>query len=73
MRYIMILLIFLSACATQKKDNWYWYKEGAGQQELNQDHGQCRAQAFSGNGNLMQAVLVLDGCMQGKGWQRRSQ
>jgi hypothetical protein len=35
------------------------------------DHGQCRAQAFAVPGvSLLQAVLVLDGCMHGKGYTK---
>lgn len=33
--------------------------------------GQCRAQAFGTPGamqNLLQVAIVLNGCMQGKGW-----
>lgn len=50
---------------------WAWGKPGATQQAFYEDHGQCRAQAFSVPGvTVLQAALVLDGCMQGKGWQR---
>ena len=66
MRYIVILAA-LAGCATDR--GWRWYHpNGANYQ---QDHGFCRAQAFSvPNAPLMQVVLVLDGCMQGKGWQK---
>lgn len=58
--------VVLAGCATKQS---YWEKPGASQQEFNMDRGQCNAQAFSVPGvSLMQAAIVQNSCMQGKGW-----
>lgn len=59
----------LAGCATQPE--FVWMKNGSTEQEFYQDNGQCRAQAFSVPGvSLMQAVLVFEACLQGKGWYK---
>lgn len=70
----LILTMLLAGCATQQPDDdWHWYKPGASPQSFDIDNGQCKAQAFSvPNVSLIQAVLVLNSCMQGKGWQKRA-
>lgn len=56
----------LAGCATTET---VWVRNGATQQDFYMDRGQCQAQAFSpGNVSMMQAALVMNGCMQGKGW-----
>jgi hypothetical protein len=69
----MVTAVVLTTLATgcAKNDNWAWDKSGSTQQSFSADHGQCRAQAFSVPGaTVLQAALVLDGCMHGKGWQK---
>lgn len=56
----------LASCATTELA---WDKPGSTQQAYYQESGQCRAQAFSVPGvSQLQAVLVFENCMQGKGW-----
>lgn len=65
-----LALVTLTGCATQQQE-WHWAKAGAGNQEFSMDAGQCRAQSFAVPGvSLLQAALVYDGCMHGKGWQK---
>ncbi len=60
----------LAACATLPQKQWN--KEGATQQEFYMDQGQCKAQGFSiSGGTLLQAAIVFNSCMQGKGWELR--
>lgn len=67
----VVLTILATGCATN--NDWAWDKPGSTQQSFGEDHGQCRAQAFSVPGvTVLQAALVLDGCMHGKGWQKAS-
>jgi hypothetical protein len=57
--------MLLAACAQQK----VWYRDGATQQDFYMDQGQCKAQGFSvASGNMVQAAMVFNSCMQGKGW-----
>lgn len=66
---IVAIATILAGCATQPE--YTWLKPGGSADEWNRDNGQCRAQAFSVPGvSLMQAVLVYEGCMQGKGYDR---
>jgi hypothetical protein len=66
MRSVILITILLAGCATQQ---YVWRKSGATQQDFYQDRGQCQAQAFQGGvGSLMQAAIIMNGCMQGKGW-----
>jgi hypothetical protein len=34
------------------------------------DNGQCRAQGFAGTGGMltMGTIMIIDSCLQGKGW-----
>lgn len=69
MKIAVLSLFVLAGCAANQ--NWAWDKPNSSEQEFYMDHGQCRAQAFGVPGvSLMQAALVLDGCMNGKGWRR---
>jgi hypothetical protein len=69
---ILAAVLTLAGCATTAND-WHWYKAGATQQDLSMDDGQCRAQAFGVPGmNLFQVAMVLQSCMQGKGWEKRA-
>lgn len=68
MRCLLVALL-LTGCAAKKTT--YWEKPGTSAADFNQDMGQCRAQAFSVPGamnNLLQAAMVQNACMQGKGW-----
>lgn len=57
----------LAACAGPK----VWTRDGATQDDFYRDRGQCQAQAFSvPNVPVMQAALVFNSCMQGKGWHQ---
>lgn len=67
MRYLLILLV-LTACASPERK---WYKDGSSGEEFERDHGYCTAQGFQGTQSLMQAAIVQNGCMRGKGWQLR--
>lgn len=64
---IALLLVALAGCATTED---VWVKRGASDHDFHQDSGQCRAQAFSipGGGMQMNAVVVYQSCLQGKGW-----
>lgn len=57
-------------CATNKGS--HWEKQGSTQNEFNMDLGQCRAQALSGTGGMVSVgtVMIMESCMQGKGWYR---
>lgn len=62
---IMIACIILSGCAGQRQ----WHKDGANRRDFYEDQGQCKAQAFStANVSMLQAAIVINSCMQGKGW-----
>ena len=64
MRYVVVLL--LAACASQPDRTWQ--RAGASQQDFYMESGQCRAQAISVTGPLMQQAVVYSSCLQGKGW-----
>jgi hypothetical protein len=68
MKLLSLALVgVLTGCATQPQ--YVWVKEDSTQADFNRDNGQCRAQGFSVPGvTLMQAVLVIRSCMEGKGW-----
>ena len=67
---VVTAALSLAACATMQPKQWY--KEGASPQEFSMDQGQCRAQGFGiSGGTLMQAAIVFNSCMQGKGWELR--
>ncbi len=54
-------------CAAPVEPNWV--RQGASKETLQADMGQCRAQAYGVPGvSALQAALVYDGCMQGKGY-----
>ena len=62
---IVAVGMLLAACANKP----VWYRDGATQQDFYMDQGQCKAQGFSvASGNLVQAAMVFNSCMQGKGW-----
>jgi hypothetical protein len=61
-------VLVLAACQNQATT---WQRDGATQQDFYMDQGQCKAQAFGvASGNMMQMAMVLNACMQGKGWYR---
>lgn len=63
----------LCGCASMMQPQWAWYKEGATEQDFEMDRGQCKAQAFSVPGaSMLQVALVIQNCMIGKGWVKRS-
>lgn len=70
MRLLAIpLLLALAACATEP--TYTWQKPGGSEYEFDSDAGQCRAQAYSVPGvRMLQAVLVFENCLQGKGWRK---
>jgi len=62
---IVAVGVLLAACANKA----VWYRDGATQQDFYMDQGQCKAQGFSvASGSLLQAAMVFNSCMQGKGW-----
>lgn len=66
MRTLLLASVLLAGCATQQ---FVWRKAGANSEDYYRDRGQCQAQAFQGGvGSLMQAAIIMNGCMQGKGW-----
>lgn len=65
---VLASLALLTGCATTEA---VWVKDGSNQQSFTMDMGQCRAQAFAFPGApLIQRVIVLEACMEGKGWER---
>lgn len=70
---ILLISIWLSGCATNNNNNnWYWEKRGASSYEFDMDNGQCRAQGFAGTGGMltMGTIMIIDACLQGKGWYK---
>lgn len=65
MRYLLLLLM-LVGCATGAPEG-AWYRTGSTEQEFMQDRGACTAQAFAVP-NVLRQAIILDSCMQGKGW-----
>lgn len=62
---LALCVVLLSACATAP----LWEKPGASSQQFEMDKGQCQAQAFSVPfAPLMQAAIVFNSCMRGRGW-----
>jgi hypothetical protein len=65
---LLLAPLLLVACQNQGTT---WEREGATQQDFYMDQGQCKAQAFGlPGGNMMQMAMVMNACMQGKGWYR---
>lgn len=64
------IALVLSGCATDK--GWSWHKNGASAQDFNMDNAQCRAQGLAGTGGMLTwgTVMIMDACMQGKGWYK---
>ena len=69
--WISVAVISIFGCATPDR-GWHYEKQGATNGDYNVDRGQCQAQAFSATGNLLQAAIIIDGCMQRKGWVKVS-
>ena len=70
-RLALCFAILTAGCATQPE--YFWVRPDSTPQEFSMDQGQCRAQGFAVPGaSLLQAVLVFDGCMQGKGWTKQA-
>lgn len=73
--FIAILAaICLAGCAsnTTNTNNWRWEKSNSSEYEFNMDNGQCRAQGFAGTGGMLTlgTIMIIDACMQGKGWYK---
>jgi hypothetical protein len=70
---ISIITIVLTGCATNR-NSWHWEKSGSSEYEFNMDNGQCRAQGFAGTGGILTwgTIMIIDSCMQGKGWYKVS-
>lgn len=67
---LMVLLFGLAGCATDQ----VWVRNGSTQDEFYRDKGQCQAQGFGiANTGLLQAAIVFNSCMQGKGWYLQNQ
>jgi len=63
--------LWLAACATRQQ---VWVRNGSTQDDFYRDQGQCKAQGFGvANANLLQAAIVFNSCMQGKGWYLQDQ
>lgn len=69
---LMVTALLLTGCATDK--GWSWQKSGASAQDYNMDNAQCRAQGLAGTGGMINfgTVMIMDACMQGKGWYKVS-
>lgn len=66
-RAAVLLLIALAGCATPR----HWARADATTDDFYRDDGQCKAQAFAVPGApLIQAAMVYNACMRGKGWRR---
>jgi len=61
----------LASCANQAPA-WRWEKRGSTEYDFNIDSGQCKAQGFAGTGGMltMGTIMIIDSCMQGKGWYK---
>jgi hypothetical protein len=67
---LALSVTWLSACARQQ----VWVRNGSTQDDFYRDRGQCQAQGFSvANPSLLQAAIVFNSCMQGKGWYLQDQ
>ena len=71
--YALSIIIGMTGCAT-KNNNWQWEKPNASANEFNMDNGQCKAQGLAGTGGYlnMGTLMIIDSCMQGKGWYKVS-
>lgn len=69
---LLLFSIVIAGCATD--NGWHWEKVNSNPQEFAMDSGQCRAQALSGTGGAVTVgtVMIMNSCMQGKGWYQVS-
>ena len=66
---VLAAALSLTGCATHDP---LWYRAGASQDDFYRDQGQCKAQGFGvASGALLQAAVVFNACMQGKGWRQQ--
>lgn len=67
----ILFAVSLTGCATNN-NNWHWEKRGASGYEFDMDNGQCRAQGFAGTGGMLTwgTIMIIDSCLQGKGWYK---
>lgn len=75
MIFLMLSVLALTGCASLDRavaPTWGWYREGQTQQAYNMDQANCRNEAMPyASTNLLQAAMVIDNCMIGKGWVKR--
>ena len=62
----LTLLLVLTGCAAKT----HWERGDSTANDFNMDSAQCRAQALAGTGGMLSigTVLIMDSCLQGKGW-----
>ena len=66
-------LLFLGACASMMQPKWAWYKPDETQEMFNMDMANCRNEAMPYvSTSPMQSAMVINNCMIGKGWVKRS-
>jgi hypothetical protein len=68
--FLGLITLALAGCATDK--GWHWEKANGDPQSFNMDNAQCRAQGLAGTGGMVTwgTVMIMDACMQGKGWYK---
>lgn len=75
MRIIVLFVgaVTLTGCASLSEPAWGWYRDGQTQQAFNMDMANCRNEAMPyASTNMLQAAMVIDNCMVGKGWVKRT-
>ena len=67
---LLVIAVVLTGCATDK--GWHWEKAGSNPMTFDMDNAQCRAQGLAGTGGMVTwgTVMIMDSCMQGKGWYK---
>jgi hypothetical protein len=64
---IAVLALALCGCATETLNDWR--REGATEEQLRVERGQCRAMALQGDNTTQRTILAYRSCMAGKGWR----
>lgn len=64
MKYLSVLLLLLTACAS-----WHWEKAGG---NYAQDEKFCKQQTYTGTDGMVTKEMVrrMHGCMEAKGWRK---